>query len=98
MKSATSIIEPPLPTQLEKAACRGSWKKTRLFHVAIVCALTLTSSFAADKDPIPGLLGQIPEANLRRDLFYIAKDPIPFRKANYTVPGHHLSSLDKLDA
>ena len=71
---------------------------TVFLHVAIACTLTLTSSFAADKDPIPGLLGQIAEANLRRDLFHIAKDPLPFRKANYTVPGHQLSSLDELDA
>lgn len=52
---------------------------------------------AADQDLIPGFLSLISEQHLRRDLFHIAKDPIPLRKANYTVPGHRKSSLDETD-
>lgn len=76
------------------------------------CALVLASG-CADKTPparaaesartdgadiIPGLLAQISEANLRRDLFYLAKDPLPFRKANCTLPGHKRSTLAEADA
>jgi hypothetical protein len=50
------------------------------------------------RDLIPGFLAQISEANLRRDLFYLAKDPLPFRKANYTLPGHKRSTLAEADA
>jgi len=54
-------------------------------------------SRAADTDIIPALLAQISEDNLRRSLFYVAKDPLPFRKVNYRVPGHKRSSLDETD-
>ena len=49
-------------------------------------------------DIIPGFLSQVSEANLRRDLFYLAKEPLPFRKANYTLPGHKRSTLEEADA
>jgi len=75
-----------------------SRKKIRSLCAAAACALALSSASAADKDIIPGFLAQIAEANLRRSLFYIAKDPLPFRKANYTVPGHKRSTLDETDA
>jgi hypothetical protein len=66
--------------------------------VALAAVLAPARSRAADKDIIPGFLGQIAEANLRRSLFFIAKDPIPFRKANDTVPGHRRSTLEETDA
>ncbi len=52
---------------------------------------------APENDIIPGFLSQVSENNLRRGVFHIAKDPLPFRKANYTVPGHKRSSLDETD-
>ncbi|MBI5819686.1 MAG: M28 family peptidase [Verrucomicrobia bacterium] len=79
---------------------------------AAICILVLASG-CADKTPptqsakgaatgssdiIPGLLAQVTEANLRRDLFYVAKQPLPFRRANYTVPGHKRSTLEETDA
>jgi hypothetical protein len=48
-------------------------------------------------DIIPKFIQQISEANLRRDLFYIAKDPLRFRKANHTLPSHGQSTLDETD-
>jgi len=66
----------------------------RFLCVTMVCV----SSLAAEKDIIPGFLSQVAEVNLRSGLFHIAKDPLPFRKANYTVPGHERSSLDETDA
>jgi len=35
--------------------------------------------------------------NLRRDLFYITRDPFSFRTVNYTVPFHEKCSLDEMD-
>lgn len=35
---------------------------------------------------------------LRRDLYYLTQDPLPFRKVNYTRPGQSLCSLDEADA
>ncbi|MFI5269790.1 MAG: M28 family metallopeptidase, partial [Chloroflexota bacterium] len=35
---------------------------------------------------------------LRENLFYLAKEPLPFRKANYTVPGHRQTTLEEADA
>jgi hypothetical protein len=54
-------------------------------------------SQAAGADIIPALLAEINEENLRRNLFHIAKDPIPFRKVNYRVPGHKRSTLEETD-
>lgn len=65
---------------------------------AIACALPFASSSVADEDIIPGFLKQVSEANLQRSLFHIAKAPFPFRKANYTVPGHQQSTLEETDA
>lgn len=42
-------------------------------------------------------LAQVSVERLRRDLFRLAKDPLPFRKVNYTVPGHAKCSLDETD-
>ena len=70
------------------------------------CVLVVASALAAEPPParpatadvIPGFISQVTETNLQRDLFYLAKDPLPFRKANYTVPGHKRSTLDEADA
>jgi len=34
---------------------------------------------------------------LRDVVFYLARDPLPYRKANYTLPGHEKSTLDEAD-
>ena len=43
------------------------------------------------------LIGRIDETSLRRNLFHLAKDPLPFRKLNYTVPGHAKNTLYEAD-
>ena len=48
-------------------------------------------------DPIPDLLAQVSSERLRAHLFYLAKDPLPYRKANFTLPGHSKSTLDEAD-
>lgn len=34
---------------------------------------------------------------LRDTVFYLARHPLPYRKANYTIPGHTKSTLDEAD-
>jgi hypothetical protein len=52
----------------------------------------------ADEDPgIRRLIDQMSESRIRERLFYLAKDPLPFRKVNYTIPGHAKSTLDEAD-
>jgi hypothetical protein len=48
-------------------------------------------------DPIPNLIRQVDEERLQSDLFYLAKDPLPYRKLNCTRPGHKKSTLDEAD-
>lgn len=49
------------------------------------------------KDPIPDLLDQISQDELSKNLFYLSKDPIPYRKVNYTIPGHEKNTLYETD-
>jgi len=42
-------------------------------------------------------IGGVGEALLRRDIFHLAKEPLPFRKLNYTVPGHSRCTLYEAD-
>ena len=48
-------------------------------------------------DIIPSLIKKIDPANLSADLFYLAKDPLPSRTLNYTLPGHAKSTLHEAD-
>ena len=49
-------------------------------------------------DPsIPKLLQCVDVVRLQHDLFYLSKDPLPFRKANFTLPGHSQSTLAETD-
>ncbi len=48
-------------------------------------------------DPIPGLIAGVDAEAMRRDLHYLCHDPLPYRKLNYTLPGHEKSTLDEAD-
>jgi len=48
-------------------------------------------------DPIPDLIRQVDREELSRNLFYLSKDPLPYRKANYTTPGHTKNTLYEAD-
>jgi hypothetical protein len=43
------------------------------------------------------VLRSVSAARLERDLFHLSKDPLPFRKANYTRPGESRSTLEETD-
>jgi hypothetical protein len=47
--------------------------------------------------PITGLLAAVDEERLRRTVFYLAADPLPFRKLCYTVPGRDRNTLYEAD-
>ncbi len=44
------------------------------------------------------LLERVSGERIRRDLFHLSGDPLPFRKANYTLPGKQVDSLREADA
>ena len=46
---------------------------------------------------IEQLIAQADEDQLRRHLFHLSKDPLPFRKVNFTRPGQQKNSLDETD-
>lgn len=50
------------------------------------------------RDPaIAELVARVSEDELRGTIFCLAKDPLPYRKANYTRPGQTKSTLDETD-
>ncbi|HJN18716.1 MAG TPA: M28 family peptidase [Armatimonadota bacterium] len=46
---------------------------------------------------IRSLISQIDASRIARDIEYLASDPLPCRKVNFTVPGHEKNSLDETD-
>jgi len=48
-------------------------------------------------DTISDLIKMVSEKNLKDNLFYLAKDPLPYRKLNYTIPGHSRNTLYEAD-
>jgi len=47
--------------------------------------------------PSPHLPALVSGDRLRRDLFHLSRDPLPFRKVNYTRPGQNIHSLAEAD-
>ena len=43
------------------------------------------------------MLDHVSAGRLRRNLFYLCSDPLPFRKANYTQPSRSINSLSEAD-
>jgi len=48
-------------------------------------------------DLIPELINNVDKDELSRNLFYLSKEPITYRKINYTYPGHIRNSLYEAD-
>lgn len=48
-------------------------------------------------EEIQSRITQVNAEQIRRHLFYLAKDPLPFRKLNYTRPGQSKNSLYEAD-
>ena len=49
------------------------------------------------EDVVRSLLEQIAVDRIRTDLFYLASDPLPVRKLNFTIPGHTKNTLYEAD-
>lgn len=43
------------------------------------------------------LIGAVDIGRMSKDLFYLAKDPLPYRKLNLTLPGHEKNTLYEAD-
>ena len=48
-------------------------------------------------DPIPDLIRQVDQEKMSKDLFYLSKYPLAYRKINYTLPGHAKNTLYETD-
>ncbi|MAF11062.1 hypothetical protein CMK11_11490 [Candidatus Poribacteria bacterium] len=48
-------------------------------------------------DPVSDLIARVDGANIRRNLFHLSQDPLPFRKVNHTRPGADKCTLDEAD-
>lgn len=48
-------------------------------------------------DAIPSLIRRVAQEELAANLFHLAKDPLPCRTLNLTLPGHAKSTLHKAD-
>lgn len=48
-------------------------------------------------DLISKLIDKVNQERLKKDLFYLSKDPLPYRKLNYTIPGHDKNTLYEAD-
>ena len=46
---------------------------------------------------IDDVMKRVSTKRLRRDLFHLCRDPLPFRKVNYTRPGQSVNSLAEAD-
>ena len=48
-------------------------------------------------DPVPAMLASVDAERIRRTLFHLARSPLPYRKLNYTLPGHDRCTLYEAD-
>jgi len=51
----------------------------------------------SEEERIRRLLEEVKAERMRAELFYLAKDPLPFRKLNFTLPGHGKNTLYEAD-
>jgi len=49
------------------------------------------------RETVSSLIRKMDTELVRERLFYLAQNPLPFRKVNYTLPGHVKSTLDEAD-
>jgi hypothetical protein len=49
------------------------------------------------EERIRAMLAQVDAAQMRQHLYFLSKDPLPYRKINYNVPGHTQNSLYDAD-
>jgi len=49
------------------------------------------------RDIIPEYIARVDRERMTENLFHLSKAPLPFRKVNYTLPGHEKNTLDEAD-
>ncbi len=50
-----------------------------------------------NQDNVRGILASVDPDQLRATVHYLASDPLPYRKANYALPGHEKATLYEAD-
>ena len=72
-----------------------------LFSVGLLvpCRANREARRGSDKPAadIRRLIRAVDPERLSKHLFYLAKDPLPYRKLNLTLPGRHKNTLDETD-
>jgi len=72
-------------------------------QLSMITGTSQTSLPDADKDKnfnslYSSLSSRVDREHIRKDVYYISKDPLPRRVLNYTIPGHTKSTLEEFDA
>lgn len=47
---------------------------------------------------VPAMLAEVDGERIVRTLFHLSRSPLPYRKLNYTLPGHEVNTLYEADA
>ena len=72
-----------------------------LTSVGLLVAGDARPAGSGDKDKVEasirGLIKAVDPERMSKHLFYLAKDPLPYRKLNFTLPGHQKNTLYEAD-
>lgn len=86
-------------------------RSAQVAFLSMLVAFAVRSSFAGEQKSaweevwktqevdasIRSLIGAVDAARMKKTLFCLSKDPLPFRKLNHTVPGHAKNTLHEAD-
>ncbi len=72
-----------------------------LFSVGLLAAGQARPEASADRNKVDasirGLIKAVDPERMSKHVFYLAKDPLPYRKLNLTLPGHQKNTLYEAD-
>jgi len=72
-----------------------------LFSVGLLVAGDARTKSGSDKNKVDasirGFIKAVDPERMSKHLFYLAKDPLPYRKLNLTLPGHQRNTLYEAD-
>ena len=77
------LVRPLIAAEAEKPPTNPAWEK-------------VWNDKRADAT-IRSLMSAVDSQRMSKHLFYLSKDPLPYRKLNYTVPGHQKNTLYEAD-
>ncbi len=72
-----------------------------LVSPSLLCTAGAGQQAGGDPDKVDGdirrLIGNVDPEQISKHVFYLAKDPLPYRKLNFTLPGHEKNTLYEAD-